>query len=107
MYQQEKSAFFFRRQPKASTKLLSMGFPAAVAVGVDLDAEKKKIQLLRTMNLVDLLSHHQGNFCNVRCKEPEEYYEHAANVLDSSSVPQLYLCSFMVLNYNANIHISA
>lgn len=45
--------------------------------------------------------------CNVRCKEPEEYYEHAANVLDSSSVPQLYLCSFMVLNYNANILISA
>lgn len=62
MYQHGKSAFFFRRQPKASTKLLSMGFPAAVAVGVDLGVEKKKLQLLRTMNLVDLLSHHQGNF---------------------------------------------
>lgn len=61
MYQHGKSAFFFRRQPKASTKLLSLGFPATVAVGVDLDAEKK-LQLLRTMNLVDLLSHHQGNF---------------------------------------------
>lgn len=106
MYQHGKSAFFFRRQPKASTKLLSMGFPATVAVGVDLDAEKK-ITAPPYDESGGLAISSPRELCNVRCKEPEEYYEHAANVLDSSSVPQLYLCSFMVLNYNANILISA